>query len=188
MPRRKKTHRLVALPVTTGPPEVTRATIQTFKPLPDDHPCYALVGLIAAEAARIEHHLDQSISHLAGLDMAMGACLTGQMIGPTPRLNAMIQLARQRGLSPEIIKEIGTVEGHLSGLFERRNRAVHDPWWQEQGSGEPHQFRGKARKTQDYGLTPKAANELEDDLTELRKGRDEVLALVSKIWTALRQP
>jgi hypothetical protein len=173
-------------PTIVNENDFLQAHIEIFNPLSDDHPCYALVGLIASEAARIEHFLDQAIANVSGMDHALAACLTGQMIGPNPRFSALLQLARQRALPKEVIATINRLSGRASGLFERRNRAVHDPWWEASSSGAPHQFRGKPKKDETYGLMPKNEQALRDDLTEIRKCREEVTALVSAIWTALR--
>jgi hypothetical protein len=163
------------------------ATAQLFKPLPDDHPVYQTVGLIASETARIERLLDQSICNVASVDLKVGACLTGQMIGPGPRWNALLQLARHRGMSESILKRIKTTQGHSSDYFERRNRAVHDQWLMDDDTGEPHQFRGKSKAKPDFGPSPSPENALKDELTEIRKHRDEVNQLVSDIWLELRQ-
>ena len=187
MPRRKKTHHLVAQHVSTGPPVITQAVMEVFEPLDDDSPCYALVGLIAAETARIEHYLDQSLCNLAEIQKHVGACFTGQIVGPGPRFNAMLQLARERRLPKEIIDRIKNLDTKAHPIFDRRNRAVHDPWWRSKTSGKPHQFRGKPRKLDQFGLMPKTENELRDDLTEIRKYAVAVRRLVSDIWTALRQ-
>jgi hypothetical protein len=157
-----------------------------FDPLPDEHPCYRLVGLIAAETARIERLLEQSICNVGEMDLKAGACLTGQMIGPTPRFNALLQLAMNRGMSDGIIKRISTLSGHGSDKFERRNRVVHDPWLRERTSEEPHQFRAKAKKDPTFGAVPVSEKDLENTLTEIRKHRDDVNSLVSDIWTELR--
>lgn len=159
---------------------------QLLRPLRDDHPCYRLVGLIAAEAARIERMIDQSICNVANIDLKVGASITGQMIGPTPRFNALLQLSNERGVSSTIMKRIKTMSGRASGHFERRNRAVHDPWMEDADSGETHQFRGKAKADPTFGPTPVSEQELKNILTELRKHRDEVSQLTSDIWTELR--
>lgn len=161
---------------------------QAFRPLPDDHPCYRLVGLIAAETARIERLIDQAICDVADVDLRVGACLTGQMIGPTPRFHALLQLARNRGMSEAIIKRITTIQGHAGTIFERRNRVVHDSWLEDQATGEAHQFRGKAKAKPDFGPVPTSETMLTNELTEIRKHREVVNDLVASIWMELRPP
>jgi len=161
-------------------------TMQAFRPLPDDHPCYRLIGLVAAEAARIERLIDQAICNVADVDLRVGACLTGQMIGPNPRFNALLQLAKNRGMSVAICKRIATLGGHASGYFERRNRVVHDSWLEDQATGEPHQFRGKPKKQESFGPVPASEAFLASELAAIRKHREDVTELVGAIWTELQ--
>ena len=156
-----------------------------FRPLADGHPCYALVGMIAAETARIERMVEQSICHVAEIDLKVGASITGQMIGPAPRFNALLQLARNRGMPEAILKRIKATNGHANTHFERRNRAVHDPWIEDVTTGETHQDRGKPKSSPAFGPTPVSEQELKDTLGELRKYRAEVTDLVSDIWVEL---
>lgn len=159
---------------------------QAFRPLPDAHPCYRLIGLITAEAARIDRIVDQAICNVAAIDLKVGACMTGQMIGPAPRFNALLQSAVNRGMSAQIIDRIKKVKGHASGYFDKRNRIVHDAWLEDVDTGEPHQFRGKSKHDPAFGPTPVSDQALKDFLVELRKHREEVNALVSDIWVELR--
>src|SRR5262245_10855512 len=82
------------------------ANATAFWPMQDDHPCYRLIGLMAAEGARIEHALNQSIANAADVDLKVAACLTGQMIGPVPRFNALYLLCLERDVSSELLKRI----------------------------------------------------------------------------------
>lgn len=163
-----------------------RINAQAFRPLPDKYAVYHQVGLIAAEGARIEHMLDQSIAYVAGLDLRIGACFTGQMIGPAPRFSTLLHLCIERGLSTDALKRIKVVSGHAAPYFERRNRAVHDPWYEDAGAGTTHQFIGKPKAKTDFGVKPKTEAQLKEDLTELRKYREEVRELVSAIWSAMQ--
>ena len=158
---------------------------QAFRPLPDDHPCYRLVGLVAAETARVEKLIDQSICNVADIDSKVGACLTGQMIGPTPRFNALQQLARNRGISDALLKRIKTTGGHSNKHFDRRNRAVHDPWLEDAQTGAAYQDRGKPKSDPSFGPTPVSEQELKNTLEEMRKYRSEVSDLVADIWVEL---
>ena len=161
-----------------------RLHAQVFRPLREDHPCYQLVGQIAAETARIERLIDQSICNVAEIDLRVGAGITGQMIGPAPRFNALRQLAVNRGMSDAILKRINTTSGHASIHFDRRNRAVHDPWL-EDTTGATHQDRSKPKSDPAFGPTPVSQQELSDMLGELSKYRSEVRNLVADIWAEL---
>ena len=170
----------LAIAVSSG-----TAFAQVFQPLPDDNPCYQIVGLIAAETARIERLLDQSICNIGEMDLKVGACLTGQMIGPIPRFNALHQLASNRGISKPILDRIKKTRGHASTHFDRRNRAVHDPWLEDKATGATHQDRGKPKNNPAFGPTPVSEQEMKDTLQELRKYRSEVTDLVADIWIEL---
>ena len=178
----KKAH----MKATAGIKFGVKAHATAFHPLPDDNPCYTQIGLIAAEGARIEHLLNQSIANAAGVDQKIAACFTGQMIGPGPRFSALLQLCTERGLPTELLKRIKTISGHAGEMFERRNRAVHDAWLEEVGAGTSHQFLGKPKQKTDFGVKPKTEQELKNDLTEFRKHREEVIDLVSDVWKALQ--
>ena len=168
-------------------PDTCLAIALVLKPLRDDHPCYALVGMIAAETARIERLIDQSICNIAEIGLTVGASITGQMIGPTPRFNALHQLATNKGMSAEILKRIKRTSGHANTHFERRNRAVHDSWLEDTDTGATHQYRGKAKSDPTYGPIPVSEQELKDTLGELRKYRIEVTELVADIWVELHR-
>ena len=161
-----------------------RLHAQVFHPLREDHPCYQLVGQIAAETARIERLIDQSICNVAEIDLRVGAGITGQMIGPAPRFNALLQLSKNRGITSAILSRIDKTSGRANKHFERRNRAVHDPWL-EDGTGAIHQDRGKPKKDPSFGPIPVSEQELKDTLVELRKYRGEVSDLVADIWVEL---
>jgi hypothetical protein len=161
-------------------------TITAFHPLPDDHPCYRLVGLIAAETARIDFLLDQSIADAGGIDRQLAACITGQITSTIQRFDALFQLCRHRGLDEEITTRIKSLAGEAGQAYGPRNRAVHDPWMQEQVSGASYQFRGKPRKSPDFGNVPVSLADLESHWAELKRVRERVVELIGDIWAALR--
>ena len=165
-----------------------RATVQSFQPLPDDHPCYALIGLIASECARIEHFLDATIFELLGLqsEAKMGACVTGQMLGMYPRYMALHQLAIERGIPKPLQAEIKRLIETSNDVANRRNRAVHDAWMEDMQSKEPHQFRTKAKKEPAYGPHPSPLEKLQEDLAFVRIHLKRVMKLRSEIWELYR--
>ena len=131
------------------------ATAQAFRPLPDDHPCFALIGLITSECARIEYFLDATIFEFAGLQSyaKRGACITGQMIGMHPRYQALYQLAIECDAPKPLRSEIERLHRLSNDIAQRRNRAVHDSWLGD-GLGDPYQFRTKTKKETEYGPSP----------------------------------
>ena len=177
----------INLPLLVNESAVYAPTIQAFDPLPDEHPCYRWVGLIAAETARIERLLDQAICNVAEIDFRLGACFTGQMVGPAPRSNALYQLASHAFLGDGWLSRILVIGDQAGKTFALRNRAVHDPWLQERQSGTPHQFRGKPKMKPDFGAYPVPEEDLRSSLTALRELRHAVKELVSDLWTAMRK-
>lgn len=165
------------------------ATGMAFRPLPDDHPAYALVGLITSECARIEHFLDATIFEFVGLQShaRLGASLTGQMIGMHPRYQALHQLALEREAPKPIRAEIGRLEQISNDIAKRRNRAVHDAWMEEMNSKEVAQFRTKTKKEPTYGPQAVLLDQLKDDLAFVRIHLDRVMKLRGDVWELYRQ-
>lgn len=155
-----------------------------FRPLPDDHPCYALIGLITSECARVEHFLDAAIFDFIGLqsDAKLGACVMGQMVGMYPRYQALRQLALERGAPKPIITEIERQVAVSSNIADKRARAVHDAWMEDMFSKEPHQFRTKSKKVTDYGPQLMSIASLKEDLAAVRKHLERAMKLRSDIW------
>lgn len=155
-----------------------------FRPLPDDHPCYALIGLIASESARVEHFLDAAIFDFIGLqsDAKLGAFRMGQMVGMYPRYQALRQLALERGAPKPIITEIERQISVSSNIAEKRARAIHDAWMEDMFSKDPYQFRTKSKKVTDYGPQPITIDNLKDDLAAVRRHLERAMKLRSDIW------
>jgi hypothetical protein len=89
---------------------------------------YAAIGLVAARWAYFEAVVDTWISAFIRRPPEVTVCLTAQMIGPRPRLDAFIALARFLGAEEKRIKVLTKLAEKARGLGEFRNRAVHDVW------------------------------------------------------------
>jgi hypothetical protein len=65
-------------------------------------------------------------------------CITGQMMGATPRFKAIEALGKHVGISEELLKRARKLKGSQYEVAEDRNRVVHDPWFyiREQGEGD----------------------------------------------------
>ena len=159
---------------------------QAFGPLPDDHPCYALIGLITSECARIEHFLDASIFEFTRLQAKMGTCITGQMVGMYPRYMALHQLAIECEAPKPIKTEITRQIEVSNKVAEKRNRAVHDAWMEDVSSGEPQQFRTRNKKSLEYGPQPVTIDNLKEDLAFIRLHLGRVMKLRGEIWELYR--
>lgn len=156
------------------------ANATSFEPMPKGDPCYALVGQIAAESARIERMLDDRIASVAGLEPPVASCLTSQFSGTNPRFDALKKLLVWRGF-PEFEKPLNDMKNATGDDMSGRNSAVHDPWLIDTFSREPHQVRGM-RKPRAYGIIPRGETELDATLETLRKRREAVTDLLNEIW------
>ena len=158
------------------------AKAQGFRALADEHPCYAFVGRIAAEQARIEYFLDAIIADLAGVDSATGACLTGQMVGLYPRYFALYQLAHHRELPTTLRKEVEDLQNKANEIGNIRNRVIHDPWFEESREGGSYQHKSKTRKDRSFGPEPVTVDDLQRSLAKLQSHRERVWKLREAIW------
>ncbi len=135
-----------------------------------------LIGEIVSKWALLEHEIDVVLWDMAGLNDTpkIAACLTGQYVSVAARFNALIAIARLRGVSEFQIAKLNKFKEHVLGLAERRNRVAHDPWlanWD---------FQAKPmRPTATYRLHKTARSKLEYtlkpiELSELQSLKDEI--------------
>jgi hypothetical protein len=122
-----------------------RITSQVFGRPPVDHPIYAQIGRIASEWSHVENLLDAIICELASLPARQGACITGQMMGYAPRLNAIIGLLIDRNVDRKLVDKAHSLMDSLRGVAEERNRFIHDAWYIEINENKPYQKRGVTR-------------------------------------------
>lgn len=87
----------------------------------------AAVGSVAVEWAFLELKIDTKALDLAKIDPELGACFTAQVIGPGRKIDAYIAVARFLG-STKLNSRLQKFAKDTTGLAERRNRVVHDPW------------------------------------------------------------
>jgi hypothetical protein len=169
----------------TGP---TISLLGIFGKPPNDHPIYATVGRIAAEWAALEHQLDEIIWDLSEMAPRLASCITSQIMGHAPRFNAIIALLTQHGVGPEIIKLVVKERGRVSELAELRSRRVHDAWYLEVRTGEPHQFRSMPRQELTFGFQPQTPTELETLTRQIEKPTEAINACArrrrapAKLW------
>jgi hypothetical protein len=86
------------------------------------------IGLVAAGWARFEYLANKLIWRLANVDIAVGACITAQILSPSNRLKALVALVHLRGGSEELLKDLRAFAKRAEGIARQRNRMVHDPW------------------------------------------------------------
>jgi hypothetical protein len=100
--------------------------------------------------------LDLIIWDLAELESAKGACITAQLMGVWPRLNSIeALLTYHMRLIPDFSKTIKAIKKFADcchGPSNRRNRAIHDPWYSEQNNQNLVQRRSMPRGALTYEL------------------------------------
>jgi hypothetical protein len=164
-------------------------------PLPDDHAFYAMVGRVASEWAHVEHLLDTMIWDLAGIRGAIGACITGEMIGAANRFKIIMNLLDLGSISPEIISEVEAAKNKAISVGNMRNRVIHDPWYIQKGTDTPSQFRTrpttkpnpkKYSAYRKYGHEPATQEFMKSVINDIRKLRRNLFDLRTKVYSAVR--
>lgn len=89
-------------------------------------PYFAVVGEIAATWAMLEHRLDELIWDMADVQQALGATITSQLNGPSPRLRVIKVLLEVRGWPEQFQKKVRAFDRKIRLAQEARNRAVHN--------------------------------------------------------------
>lgn len=162
--------------------------------LPDDPPEEMLLQVIPYEYASqiayiisswalLEHEIDGLICDLAGLydSPRIGACLTAQYSTAAHRFNALISLARVRGVPEFEVAKLNKFKEYALALAERRNRVAHDPWLTSYN----YKNLGPERQGKTYRLQKTARSKLEYDykpitVEELTRLKEEILEAIDK--------
>jgi hypothetical protein len=152
--------------------------------LPTDHSFYALVGRVASEWAHLEHSLDIIIWRLTRLDEPIGAALTSQLMGPTPRYNAIGSLLAAHGLD-KLVEKITKLKNKTYDLADRRNRIIHDPWYLELMTAQASQFRAMPIKDPRFGFVDIEESQIDDLLKDIQTRRHEVTLFWNELLKAL---
>jgi hypothetical protein len=146
------------------------------------------IAYIVSNWARLEYDIDAVIWDLAGLydSPRIGACLTAQYSTVVHRFNALISIARLRGVPDFEIAKLNKFKDRALGLSDRRNRVVHDPWLTavdyrkkfEERTGKTYRLQKTARAKLEYDYKPITIEELaalkdaiEAAITEFREIR-----------------
>lgn len=112
------------------PSEIIGEITKIQSPLPGDHPYFALIGRVASEWTHFERVLDEIIRDIGDLPEDIALCITGQIMGAAPRYKAIEALGKHIGLSASTIKKVRQLKNNTFEVAEKRNRIVHDPWFQ----------------------------------------------------------
>jgi hypothetical protein len=84
------------------------------------------VGYISTTWAALERSIDELTWELAGTTPEMGACITAQMIGPGPRLKALLSLVREWKTDEITLAKFHRFAKSVESLGAKRNRYAHD--------------------------------------------------------------
>jgi hypothetical protein len=140
--------------------------------------------------AQVEHDIDAAIWELANLydTPDIGACLTAQFTTVNARLNALISLARVRGIPDFQIGKLNKFRDRATALADRRNRVAHDPWLSAYGKGlkelgKVYRLQKTARSKLDYSYKLIALGELE----ALTKEIEEAYLAFSELYSEICQ-
>lgn len=140
------------------------------------------IASIVSYWAQLEYDLDGTIWDLAGLydSPRIAACLTAQYSTVAHRFNALISIARLRGVSEFELAKLNKYRERVLALADRRNRVVHDPWMTSvdykkpagQHTGKTYRLQKTARSKLEYAYKPIS-------LDELKALKDEIVAAIS---------
>jgi hypothetical protein len=152
-------------------------------PLPPDHQVYTLVGRVASEWSRFEHTLDLIICDLANIEPEKGACITAQIMGPAPRLRAIITQLNQINTeaSSELTKAFRELMHVSQDTAEDRNRLIHDAWYLYTPSGDPGQFKSMPFKNPQYGIIQVDVDHINNTLGRIRRRQETADALYKRV-------
>lgn len=154
---------------------------------------YAAIGKLVDAWADLEFEVDLAIWKLQGVEQALGACVTAQLVSILPKLDALRSLANRLGLGETIDKKLKRFHGDIGPLVSERNRRVHDKrvvFFSSDIRGEVCRFEVSAKSTLKWG----PALERIDELTELfRRIRwkiqefEKIKEEISAAYASLRQ-
>ena len=131
------------------------------------------IAYVVSTWALLEYEIDGAIWDLAGLETTprIGACLTAQYSTVSARFNALISLARLRGVPDFEIARLNRFKDRVLGLADRRNRVAHDPWLSSMSSKDQptktYRLQKTARAKLDYDYKPIELDELKTLRTEI---------------------
>jgi hypothetical protein len=172
-------------------PVPVESTATVFAPVarvhgrpPEDHPLYALVGRFVIEFAHLEHSIDVVIWDVIGGGQADAALKTRNLVGATKRIDRLIKLASKRGIDAAVIADLRALNAAVLPLQIARNRIVHDPWYIDQKTQVPGQFRAMPSNEPHFGIKDIDEAYLRDQIALCRDLRDAA----AKFWNRILAP
>jgi hypothetical protein len=100
----------------------------SYQLMKEDSPYLAAIGEMIVAWAFFEHRLDVMISELAG-SKEWEFCIPSQLAKPASKFKAVIKLCRLQLVPEHLIEELKKISQDSKRLSLRRNRFIHDPWF-----------------------------------------------------------
>jgi hypothetical protein len=171
-------------------PSFWRVDPLPVKPPEPNNPIYSYVGQIASAWAHVEHTLDTIIWELANIDAEYGACITAQMMGAYGRFKAIISelnvfQRKSNKSTAQLVVKATELMNKCSGSGEKRNRVVHDPWYDYTPYDRTAQFKAVPFKDFSYGIHEVDQTELVETLDQIKKFSERVINFRSEILAFL---
>jgi hypothetical protein len=116
-------------PADQSPRRIPVRNRRDLGPLPERHPFYAFIDRISSEWVHLERALDTIIWELALIERELGPCITGQLNGYWPRINAIMSLATAKAIDKALVREFELFGKSISKLAKKRDRLVHETWY-----------------------------------------------------------
>ena len=125
------THLRYALVAEAGSYSLQGQDVPLRRSIPPDHPIYAQIGRVVAQAAHWEHLLARLVLDLQGVPRSEGGARAQP--GPADSLRKAIHHARERSLPESLLQALMIAEAEAQGLADRRNQIVHGPAYVGEG-------------------------------------------------------
>jgi hypothetical protein len=132
----------------------------------DEHFC--AIGKVADAWATLELWINRAIWELMDVEQRAGACVTAHIGSFGARIRALIALIALRGGDDKVIKTLNKFCTDAEGLGRQRNRVIHDAWFGQQGTRNPHQFVATADRKLDFGFKPVPTEDLYELLAKIQ--------------------
>jgi|ERR1700722_730133 len=145
------------------------------------------VGKIATVWAGLEFAINEAIWALCNVDAGAGACVTSQLIGPGPRMRALIALVDFRSRQPEhpaeqtLISKLNKLQGRIEGLGRQRNNFIHQYPFIDTESGELSRLEVTADRQLKFDWVPADFDVMVALVSDIRRARSDFDAIFDSV-------
>jgi hypothetical protein len=102
----------------------------SYQLMKEDSPYLAAIGEMVVAWSFFEHRLDVTIFNLAGpKECECRKKIPSQTARPASKFQAIIDLCQRRQVPEHLIEELNKISKDSTALSSRRNRFIHDPWF-----------------------------------------------------------